>query len=240
MRQSYESLSEEKKKADLNKVLESFTNVKEIDYSKAKTSSCPIQTVNFLQQFLDDIKVCHKKAIEDEIEWEEYTSNFVGTEPTCSANDDNLNVSNTKHHLRQKRDKGNMMAAINSITPVIKKSSAALSVQAHIMTISISIQYTKFLKPSQGSAISCSDQPFYAKKKKIQWGYPHQFPRYAIFVLMGGLHIEHQFLKINGQLVSGTGLGDIWVLHSCRILVYRRHFVTPMTSRKLDIQLRLW
>ena len=47
------------------------------------------------------------------------------------------------------------------------------------------------------------------RKKTIQWGYSQKFPRYAIFFFIGGLHIEQQFLKINGLLVSGTGLKNI-------------------------------
>ena len=73
----------------------------------------------------------------------------------------------------------------------------------------VAIQYTKYLHKGQGTAIGCSDQPLYAWKKKLQWAYPLQFSKMSYFAIMGGLHLEQQMLKINGQLVAGSGLDDI-------------------------------
>ena len=57
--------------------------------------------------------------------------------------------------------------------------------------------------------MGCSDCPLYALKKKLQWANPGVFPIKKYFAFMGGMHIEQQLLKINGQLTKGTGMDDI-------------------------------
>ena len=123
-------------------------------------------------------------------------------EPTGPA--DNVSVSYTKHHLEKCRDLNEKTAAINSILPLINCSSNDINFQAHAMNIAI--HYTRYLNEGQGAAIGCSDQPLYAWKKKLQWSYPDRFSKNAYLAVMGGMHIEPQLLKINGELVTGSGL----------------------------------
>ena len=46
-------------------------------------------------------------------------------------------------------------------------------------------------------------------EKEVAMGLPGSFSKDAYFAVLGGLHLEQQLLKINGQLVTGSGLDDI-------------------------------
>ena len=72
----------------------------------------------------------------------------------------------------------------------------------------VATDYTNYLNPGQRT-IGCSDCPLYALKKKIQWANPTLFPSEQYLAFMGGLHIEQQLLKINGQLTKGSGMDAI-------------------------------
>ena len=46
-------------------------------------------------------------------------------------------------------------------------------------------------------------------EEKLQWAYPDGLSKDKYFAVMGGLHLEQHLLKINGQLVTGSGLDGI-------------------------------
>ena len=71
----------------------------------------------------------------------------------------------------------------------------------------ISVAYTNYLNPGQ-IAVGCSDLPLYALKKVIQMSHANVFSN-SYFAFMGGLHIEQAALVCIGQLIKGTGMGDI-------------------------------
>lgn len=99
------------------------------------------------------------------------------------------------------------LSIVQTVLPVIHHPSNDANFQAHFMRVTI--DYTRFLNPNQKTAVGCSDQPLYAIKKKLQWNHLDLFPESDYFPIMGGLHIEMQLLKLNGQLVKGTGLDTI-------------------------------
>ena len=140
------------------------------------------------------------------MKWAEKSVNLIGSDEEVTHTDV-LSVSYTKHHLEQCRDVRYKTPAINSILPLIKNASNDINFQAHIMTVAI--QYTRYLNEGQGTAVGCSDQPLYAWKKKLQWAYPDGFSKDRYLAVMGGIHLELHLLKINGQLVTGSGLDGI-------------------------------
>ena len=71
----------------------------------------------------------------------------------------------------------------------------------------IAIAYTNYLNPGQ-VVVGCSDLPLYALKKVIQMACTSLFGK-SYFAFMGGLHIEQAALVCIGQLIKGTGMGDI-------------------------------
>ena len=46
-------------------------------------------------------------------------------------------------------------------------------------------------------------------EEKLQWAYPDGLSKGKYFAVIGGLHLEQHLLKINGQLVTGSGLDGI-------------------------------
>ena len=55
----------------------------------------------------------------------------------------------------------------------------------------------------------CTQLCLIALKKKLQWAYPNEFSKDFFFAFLGGLHIEQLLLKMNGDLVKGTGMEKI-------------------------------
>ena len=90
--------------------------------------------------------------------------------------------------------------------PCIDYVSHAAELQMHLMRTAI--DYTKYLNPSQSTAVGSSDQPLYALKKVIQWACPEEFGD-AYFAFMGDLHIEMATQKCIRQLLTGTGVDTI-------------------------------
>ena len=76
--------------------------------------------------------------------------------------------------------------------------------------MNVAIQYyTRYLNEGQVTAVGCSDQPLYAWNKKLKWAYLDGFSKEKYSAVMGGVHLEQHLLKINGQLVTGSGLDGI-------------------------------
>ena len=81
--------------------------------------------------------------------------------------------------------------------------------------------YTEFINPGQ-TTVLCADQPLYALQKSISWAYASQFIKEEsqvmdILPFFGPLHTEQNLLSCTGELVKGTGLGD--VLKSAGVLM---------------------
>ena len=205
IRPNFESLSQQERQVDLM-VLDSFTEVPGGNYS-VKDATCPIQRTNIPEKLTKEIEECFKKGWKEEMEWASKSAKLIGDNERMGPLLGNMSVSYTKHHLEKSRDKSDKTSAINSVLPLIKSPSNDINFQAHIMNIAI--EYTQYLNEKQGTAVGCSDQPLYAWKKKLQWSYPDRFSKNAYFPVMGGMHLEQQLLKINGQLVTGSGLDDV-------------------------------
>ena len=58
-------------------------------------------------------------------------------------------------------------------------------------------------------------------EEKLQWAYPDGLSKDKYFAVIGGLHLEQHLLKINGQLVTGSGLDSRWYHGHCKAVLYR-------------------
>ena len=66
------------------------------------------------------------------------------------------------------------------------------------------------LHPGQKPVITM-DQPLFCIAKQIQWTWPDAFGKDRFVVVMGGLHIEMNVLKLIGDILSGSGWTTILV-----------------------------
>ena len=192
----------QKKKLNLT-LLESYTKVETANVSEKNSKYPSTDAVSISDDFKLVLQTAFRTGKSEEYEWLAVASSSV-TGDTVLRQDRNLKVSWTSHHVAKDRDKSDVIPAINAILPVIHYPSNTANFQAHF--IRVTIDYTRFLNPNQRTAVGCSDQPLYALKKKLQWNHPELFPEADYFPIMGGLHIEMQLLKLNGQLIKGTGL----------------------------------
>ena len=94
-----------------------------------------------------------------------------------------------------------------TIFPLLKDVVHTLNMQHHL--ISLFIEYTRVLNPTQVTAVDCSDQPIYALSKILQWTFPERFSVPKYFPMFGCLHIEKALFMSNGHLVRGMGLTEI-------------------------------
>ena len=58
--------------------------------------------------------------------------------------------------------------------------------------------------------IDVYDQPLYALMKEIQIQKPEIFRTGKYFSLLGGLYVEHCLFSLNGDLVKGNGMCEIF------------------------------
>ena len=114
-------------------------------------------------------------------------------------------MSWTAYHKSKSQDRSSNIPTVNVLLPLIDYKSSAIELQHHLMKISVA--YTTYLNPGQ-IAVGCSDLPLYALKKIIQMSCADVFSD-SYFAFMGGLHIEQAALVCIGQLIKGTGMGDI-------------------------------
>ena len=62
----------------------------------------------------------------------------------------------------------------------------------------------EYLNPEQTPFIT-ADQSLYAILKQCQWQWPNNVAEDKYFVLMGGLHIEMNLMKLLGHWLDGSG-----------------------------------
>ena len=206
LRPKFSELLESEKKVDFS-ILDSYTTVTDARLS-VKNAFCPIQRVTIPEEFSQELNSCYRENCKTEHHWlNTVCSNILEHSEQFSSSSDAVNmVSWTSFHTKRSRDSPDKTPTINALLPVIYHISNDINPQAHVMTVAK--QYTKFINEEQ-TTVGCSDQPLYAWKKKLQWAYPSEFSTESYFAFMGGLHTEQQLLKINGQLIKGTGIDEI-------------------------------
>ena len=86
--------------------------------------------------------------------------------------------------------------------PLLNAPSNEIGTIKHAMDTVAEI--TNFLNPSQ-RCVMAADQPLYALAKQIQWTWPEKYGAHKFLIMMGGLHIEMEFMKILGNLLDCSG-----------------------------------
>ena len=89
-----------------------------------------------------------------------------------------------------------------ALLPLFRENAHSTCMMAHAMQMVINA--THHLNPSQTPVI-VSDQPLYALCKQIQWTWPQKYGEDKIVIMMGGLHIEMNLLKLLGDWLRGSG-----------------------------------
>ena len=89
-----------------------------------------------------------------------------------------------------------------ALMPLFTEPAHTPAMIAHAMClVARTIQH---LHPDQIPVITM-DQPLYSIAKQIQWAWPDHFGEDKFVVVMGGLHIEMNVLKLLGDFLSGCG-----------------------------------
>ena len=102
---------------------------------------------------------------------------------------------------------------IRSISPIVlmplfTESSNTGAMIMHAMKLVA--QATQYLHPGQVPLITM-DQPLYAIAKQIQWLKPNAFSEAKYVVIIGGLHIEINVMKLLGEFLNGSSWTSILV-----------------------------
>lgn len=94
------------------------------------------------------------------------------------------------------------------LMPLFTEAANTAAMIAHAMNlVAKAIQH---LHPGQSPVITM-DQPLYSIAKQIQWTWPDTFGEDKFVVMMGGLHIEMNVMKLLGDFLTGSGWTAILV-----------------------------
>ena len=85
--------------------------------------------------------------------------------------------------------------------PLFAETAHPAAMIVHL--IRIVAKATELVHPGQIPVITM-DQPLFCMAKQKQWTWPQMFGEDR-FVIMGGLRIEMNILKLLGELLSGSG-----------------------------------
>ena len=89
-----------------------------------------------------------------------------------------------------------------ALLPLFHENAHSEAMMLHAMNVITNA--IKHLNPKQVPVFSC-DQPLFAISKYLQWKYPATHGEGNIVVMMGGLHIEMNFIKLLGDWLTGSG-----------------------------------
>ena len=89
-----------------------------------------------------------------------------------------------------------------SLMPLFTEAAHTAAMIVHAMNVvAKAIQH---LHPGQIPVITM-DQPLFCIAKQIQWAWPDSFGEHKFVVIMGGLHIEMNVMKLLGDFLDGSG-----------------------------------
>ena len=118
-----------------------------------------------------------------------------------STEDDIGNLSWAAHHASGQPTQSFIPSKI-ALLPLFRESAHSTCMMSHAMQmVTKAIHH---LNPTQIPVVVV-DQPLYAICKQIQWTWPESHGEDKIVVMMGGLHIEMNLLKLLGDWLSGSG-----------------------------------
>ena len=89
-----------------------------------------------------------------------------------------------------------------ALLPLFRENAHSTCMMVHAMQMASNAIH--HLNPSQTPVIVV-DQPLYAICKQIQWTWPESYGEDKVVVMMGGLHIEMNLLKLLGDWLRGSG-----------------------------------
>ena len=89
-------------------------------------------------------------------------------------------------------------------------TEAAYSAAMKAYAKKLSAKAIQHLHPGQIPVIT-RDQPLYSIAKQIQWTWPHTFLEDKFVVVIEGLHIEMNVMKLLGDILTGSGWTAILV-----------------------------
>ena len=89
-----------------------------------------------------------------------------------------------------------------SLKPLFTKAAHSEAMMAH--TMKLSARAIQHLHTSQIPVITM-DQSLYSIAKQIQWTWSDTFWEDKFLVVMGGLHIEMNMMKLPGDILTGSG-----------------------------------
>ena len=116
-------------------------------------------------------------------------------------------VSWSAYHANRQADNVRPVSPI-FLMPLFTEAAHSAAMMAHAMHLSAkAIQH---LHPGQIPVITM-DQPLYSIAKQIQWTWPDTFGEDKYVVVMGGLHIELNVMKLLGDILTGSGWTAILV-----------------------------
>ena len=110
-------------------------------------------------------------------------------------------VSWAAYHASQQPETNTPTSNV-ALLPLFRDNAHTTCMIKHAMDV-IS-KAVKHLNPTQIPVI-VADQPLYAIAKQIQWCYPETHGENRIVVMMGGLHIEMNLLKLLGDWLRESG-----------------------------------
>ena len=89
-----------------------------------------------------------------------------------------------------------------ALLPLFRENAHSTCMMVHAMQMASNAIH--HLNPSQTPVIVV-DQPLYAICKQIQWTWPESYGEDKVVVMMGGLYIEMNLLKLLGDWLRGSG-----------------------------------
>ena len=90
----------------------------------------------------------------------------------------------------------------SALLPLFHENANSEAMMLHSMNVISNA--IKHLNPQQVPVFSC-DQPLFAISKYLQWKFPATHGEENIVIMMGGLHIEMNFVKLLGDWLTGSG-----------------------------------
>ena len=117
---------------------------------------------------------------------------------------DDENLSWTAYHASCNRTGGEMdcSMSLSCLLPLFYEDAKSVAMIRH--GIDIVKNAVDNLNPGQVPVIT-ADQPLYTLCKQIQWTWPGQYGEDHFIVMLGGLHIEMNALKLLGDLLDSSG-----------------------------------
>lgn len=176
-----------------------------------------IKNDTVLQNFLNvntDVPFVHKDPVpfkhQGEIEpntditeqaFQESRDWLQTVEDTMYAEECSETVMWSAFHAR-KAAKDERPKSTSTMLPLLDASSINPGTIKHVMNTVQDV--TNFLNPGQTSVLA-GDQPLFLICKEIQWAWPADYGLNKFVILMGGLHIEFEIMKILGNLLDNSG-----------------------------------